>query len=172
MPTQATPTWLHFLPLAMVVAVLIFRMARPQRISLTRMWVVPIVLAGIAAFAIYGSAVLNPAPWWQIVAGLAIGAVAGIPVGLLRGAHTSVRPTDRPGVMELGTSWITAAIYIAAFGLRALVRAAMPQHGGLSAAVGDGLLAFAVAYLIASYVAIYRKYEANVATKSIAPGLP
>jgi hypothetical protein len=159
----APPVWLQFLPLIVVAVIVTIRLIRPQRISVTRMWVQPIILAAIAAWAIYAGNILNPAPVWEIAAGLGIGLVVGVPFGILRGVHTDVMPTQKPGVMRLGSSWVTALIYVAAFGGRAIVRAVMPHRGSLSGVVGDGLLAFAIAFIITSYVAIYRKYEAELA---------
>jgi hypothetical protein len=147
------------LPLLIVALLLAYRMIRPQKISVTRMWVTPIFLCALTGFAIYGTALQNPAPPLEIVAGLVIGAIAGIPFGILRGMHTDVRPTERRGVMYLGSSWVTLAIFIAAFGLRYGVRELMPQRGSLSATLGDGLLGFAVAFIVSSYVVILRKYE-------------
>jgi hypothetical protein len=54
---------------------------------------------------------------------------------------------------------VTLAIFIGAFGLRYGVRELMPQRGSLAGAVGDGLLAFAIAFIVTSYVVILRKYE-------------
>jgi hypothetical protein len=71
-----------------------------------------------------------------------------------------VRPTERRGVMYLGSSWITLAIFAAALVLRYAVRAAIPQRGSLTGTIGDALLAFAVAFIVASYAVIFRKYEA------------
>jgi len=147
------------LPLLIVAVLLAYRMMRPQKISVTRMWVTPIFLCGLTGFAIYATELQNPAPPLAIAAGLVIGAIAGIPFGILRGMHTDVRPTDRRGVMYLGSSWVTVAIFIGAFGLRYGVRELMPERGSLSAALGDGLLAFAIAFLVSSYVVIFRKYE-------------
>ncbi|MGB6517094.1 MAG: hypothetical protein WBE79_01160 [Candidatus Cybelea sp.] len=147
------------LPLVIVVVILAYRLLRPQKISVTRMWVTPIVLCALTAWVIYANQVLNPAPPLEIALGLIIGALAGIPFGILRGMHTEVRPTERRGVMYLGSSWITLIIFAAAFGLRYAIRAFMPQHGSLSATIGDGLLAFAIAFIGASYVVIFRKYE-------------
>jgi hypothetical protein len=36
--------WLQLLPLLIVVVILAIRLIRPQRISVTRMWITPIVL--------------------------------------------------------------------------------------------------------------------------------
>ena len=171
-PTTNVPAWVQFVPLAIVAIILIFRFVRPQRISVTRMWIQPIILVVLTGWVIYASEMLNPAPIWEIVVALIVGAIAGAPLGILRGMHTDVRPTDRPGVMYLGSSWITIAIFIAAFGLRTVVRSAMPHRGSLSGAVGDGLLAFAIGFIVASYVVIFRKYEAEVAGRLASPPAP
>jgi hypothetical protein len=142
-----------------VVVILAYRLLRPQKISVTRMWVTPIVLCALTAWVIYVNQALNPAPPFEIGLGLIIGALAAIPFGILRGMHTEVRPTERRGVMYLGSSWVTLIIFAGAFGLRYAIRAFMPQHGSLSATIGDGLLAFAIAFIGASYVVIFRKYE-------------
>ena len=123
------------------------------------MWIAPIVLCGVAALAIYGTERLHPVPPFEIVLGLVIGAICGIPFGILRGVHTDVRPTERRGVMYLGSSWVTVAIFLVAFGLRFGIRELMPRDSSLSGPIGDGLLAFAIAFIAASYVVIFRKYE-------------
>ncbi len=151
--------WAQLLPLVIVVAVLAIRMVRPQKISVTRMWVSPIVLCGLSVWVIYINQKLNPAPPFEIALGIAIGAILGTPLGIFRGMHTDVKPTERRGVMYLGSSWVTVAIFAAAFGLRYAVRMLMPQHGSLTGTIGDSLLVFAIAFIAASYVVIFRKYE-------------
>jgi len=123
------------------------------------MWVTPIFLCALTAWAIYANEMLNPAPPGEIALGLAIGALCGIPFGILRGRHTEVRPTERAGVMYLGSSWVTLLIFVVAFGLRYGIRELMPHRGSLSATIGDALLGFAIAFLVTSYVVIFRKYE-------------
>ncbi|MBV8530536.1 MAG: DUF1453 family protein [Candidatus Eremiobacteraeota bacterium] len=154
------PAWLQLLPLVIVVVLLAVRMVRPQRISVTRMWLTPIILCGLTAWVIYANEMLNPAPPIEIVLGLAIGGLLGIPFGALRGRHTDVRPTDRRGVMYLGSSWVTLVILLAVFGFRFVIRTLMPHRGSLAATVGDGLLAFVITYIAASYAVIFQKYEA------------
>jgi hypothetical protein len=141
-----------------VVAVLAVRLIRPQRISVARMWTAPIILCALTAWVIYLNNTLNPAPPVEIAAGLIVGALAGVPFGILRGVHTDVRPTERKGVMYLGSSWITLVIFAAAFGLRYAIRMLMPHRGSLSATIGDALLAFAIAFIAVSYYVIFRKY--------------
>jgi len=123
------------------------------------MWVTPIILCALTAWVIYLNELVNPTPPAEIVAGMVIGALAGIPFGILRGMHTEVRPTDRRGVMYLGSSWVTLAIFAAAFALRYAARAMMPHSGSLSATLGDALLAFAIGFIGATYAVIFRKYE-------------
>jgi len=123
------------------------------------MWITPILLCALTAWAIYANQLLNPAPPAEIALGLIVGAGAGIPFGLLRGMHTDVRPTDRRGVMYLGSSWVTVAIFAGAFVLRYGARTLMPHRGTLAATIGDALLAFAIAFIATSYFVIFRKYE-------------
>jgi hypothetical protein len=149
----------QLLPLGIVVVVLAIRMVRPQRISVTRLWLTPVILCALTAWVIYANQIINPAPPFEIVLGLIAGGVLGVPFGVLRGMHTDVRPTDRPGVMYLGSSWTTLLIFAAAFALRYVVRLTMPNHGALSGTIGDALLAFAITFIGVSYGVIFRKYE-------------
>ncbi len=153
------PGWVQLLPLLIVVIVLAVRMMRPQRISVTRMWVSPIILCALTAWAIYANNVLNPAPPLEIALGVVLGAIVGLPFGILRGIHTDVRPTDRKGVMYLGSSWVTIVIFAAAFGLRYAIRMVIPHRGSLNATIGDALYAFAIVFIAASYFVVFRKYE-------------
>ena len=142
-----------------VIALILYRVSRPQRISVTRMWIWVGMLMLLAAFAVYGSAVMfHPAPW-EIVVSAVLGLVLGVPLGLLRGHHTQVSATARHGVMRLGASWITALIYLAAFGGRFAVRLVLPPTSAVGNVVSDGLIFFAIGIIGATYYAVYRKYE-------------
>jgi hypothetical protein len=145
---------------AIVAILILVRASRPQRISVTRMWIQAIVLMAIGVAAIYGYQQLHPAPPWQIALGIVFGVAAGVPVGVLRGLHTQVSATEKHGVMQLGPSWITAFIYITAFGVRALLRSLVPATSSLGTLVGDGVLIFAIAIIGTTYWFVYRKYEA------------
>lgn len=162
--SQNAPVWAQLLPVVVIVAILAIRSIRPARISVTRMWITPIVFCALAGFVIYGTQQLEPAPVWEIAAGLIAGSVAGIPFGILRGTHTDVRPADRPGVMYLGSSWMTILVYLVAFGLRFAVREVMPHRGALAGVIGDALLGFAIAFIATSYIVIFRKYEVAAAS--------
>ena len=154
MPTNGT----QILIWIALIALILFRASRPQRISVTRMWIMAIILMLLGAFAIYGYEVMNPAPPWEVVLAIVLGVAAGVPVGILRGHHTQVSATDKHGVMQLGPSWITAGIYVAAFGVRALLRVLVPATSPLGTVVGDGVLIFAIAIIGTTYWYVYRKY--------------
>lgn len=166
--SPGVPWWAQALPLVVVIAILAIRFFRPQRISVTRMWVGPIVLIALTVWSIYATERMQPAPAWEVAAALVIGGALGLPFGVLRGMHTDVRPTDKRGVMYLGSSWVTIVIFLAAFGLRYGVRMIMPHRGSLSTSIGDALLAFAIAFIASSYYFIYRKYEAELAARATA----
>jgi hypothetical protein len=102
----------------------------------------------------------TPPPDWEIAAALLVGAVLGVPLGVLRGQHTDVRATERRGVMFVQSSPVIVIVWLAAFVARAALRAYMPHAQGGAALAGDGVMAFAVAALITSYYAIYTKYRA------------
>jgi hypothetical protein len=173
MQSDYTPSpWMQLIPLVIVVALLAVRSIRPQRISVTRMWTQPLILVFVAVLVIYSSEKLQPTPAWEVAVGMIIGAILGVPFGILRGIHTDVRPTDRAGVMYLGSSWITIAIFLVAFGLRSAVRLLMPHHSSLTGAVGDGALAFAISFIVVSYIMIARKYREEVAGKIASPPAP
>ena len=96
------------------------------------MWITPILLVRADGVGdLCQSTCSTRRPPLEIALGLIVGALAGIPFGILRGMHTDVRPTDRRGVMYLGSSWVTLAIFAGAFGLRYGVRMLMPQRGSL-----------------------------------------
>ncbi|MDQ2664118.1 MAG: DUF1453 family protein [Candidatus Eremiobacteraeota bacterium] len=172
---SAAPVGATVVIYVVVVAILIFRFARPQRMTVTRMWVMPIlffVLTGFSVWSTYATAAVTgivPPPVWQVVVAILLGIIVGIPLGIFRGRHTSVRATDQPGVMYLESSWITMSIWIGAFLIRAGLRyVAAGRSQSLAEAVGDGLVVFAVAAVIASYFVIYEKYRAQE-TERFAP---
>jgi len=150
----------NLLIIAVILALVLYRSVRPQRTSVPRMWIFAGILVAVAALLLYESIALFNPPLWEVIAAVVLGLAAGIPLGLLRGHHTQVSATDRHGVMQLGPSWQTAAIYIGAFGARFIIRAELPPTSKVGNVVGDGLLFFAIGIVGASYYAVYRKYEA------------
>ena len=167
-PAQQPPFATTAIIYVIVIALFVWRIARPQRMSVLRLWMMPVFLLAVTGFSIWGSAYASalagqaPPPYWEVAAVLAIGAILGIPLGFLRGRHSEVKPTDRPGVMYVHSSPVIIIVWLAAFVARAVLRAYLPHAHAGTALGGDGLMAFAMAALITSYYAIYQKYRTAV----------
>jgi len=167
-PAQQPPFATTAIIYVIVIALFVWRIARPQRMSVVRLWVMPLILLAITGFSIWGSAYASalegqaPPPGWEVAAVLLAGAILGIPLGFLRGRHSEVKPTERPGVMYVHSSPIIIIVWLGAFVARAVLRAYLPHAHSGTALGGDGLMAFAMAALITSYYAIYKKYRAAV----------
>ena len=142
-----------------LIALIVIRASRPQKISVVRLWISPILLMAVAGFAIYATERLHPTPLWEVALAVIVGLAAGIPIGALRGRHTEVHATEKHGVMRMGASWATTLLYVGAFAVRFAIRLVVPLTSPFGTAVGDGLLACAIAIIAATYVAVYRKYE-------------
>jgi hypothetical protein len=169
-PTPAL--WLRILPWVVVVMLLLVRSRRPQQMTVARLWVWPAVLVPLLGVAIYATQSVDPAPVWEIVVTLVVGTIVGLPFGTLRGHHTRVRFSERPGVFYLDSSLVTMLVVIAAFALRYVVRSLAPPGQSLAAVLGDGSLGFAFGFIVASYATIYRKYQMLVAESVAAPSPP
>lgn len=159
MSNQPQLSWLIYL---FVIGIFVWRLVRPQRISVARLFVAPVLLLAVSVLSVYFSQQLAPAPPWQIAIVLALGALAGIPLGILRGKHSDVRPTERPGVMDVRSSPFIIVVWLGAFAARSAARYFFAGSTGASI-WSDGLLAFAISALIVSYVAIYLKYQSAAA---------
>lgn len=159
MQTTQPPLETTLILYGVIALLLIWRYSRPMRMSVTRMWIGPIFLLAMTGLAIWASQRIDPVPAFSIAVALVIGFALGVPLGVLRGMHTKVRATDRPGVMYLDASWVVVAIWLGAFFLRAGLRYWLAQ-GTLAATIGDGLIAFAMGAVAVSYYVIYRKYRA------------
>lgn len=157
---HAPSFWTSILPLIVVVGILVWRNLRPQKMSLVRLFLTPLLFVVIVAMAVWGNQFTSAALPLAIAIALIVGALLGIPVGWLRGKHTAVRPSERRHVMILDASWQTMAIYLAAFGIRYLARAAFPPTSSLGSAIGDGAMAFAGSTIVVAYYIIYRKFKA------------
>jgi membrane protein CcdC involved in cytochrome C biogenesis len=143
---------------AIVGAIVLFRYSRPMKMSLTRLFIAPVVFLALTVLSIYGTQMVDPAPAWQVAAAVAVGLVFGVPLGIAMSAHRTVRRTEKAHVMFVDSSWLTAAIWLGAFILKAFVRSIIPA-GAEATIVGDGLLLFGMSALLTSYVVIYRKFR-------------
>lgn len=148
-------TLVTFLVFALVI---VFRFMRPQRMTASRLWIGPVVMILLTGFVAL-STVEAHAPLGAVALAMAIGVVAGVPFGLLRGRHSIVRKTDNPKVLMVEPSIIPLLIWLAAFGLRFAIRAFVPNAGPGALAASDGFLAFAVASVIAARYVIAQKFQ-------------
>lgn len=142
-----------------IAAIVLFRYSRPMKMSMTRLFITPIVFLLMTVMAIWTSEQVNPAPAVWITAAVVIGLVLGVPLGIAMSSHRIVRRTEKPHVMYVEPSWITAVIWIGAFILRAALRLLLPP-GIMATIVGDGLVVFGISAILASYWVIYRKFRA------------
>lgn len=144
--------------LIVVAAIVYFRFLRPVRLRASRLWIGPSILLVLTALLAWGSYEGNVSPV-EISAALVIGAVLGIPFGLLRGRHTRVRRTEHPHVLIVEPSIIPLAIWFVAFAGRATLRIFLPHAGPQALAASDGFLAFAVASLVGARLVIAQKFR-------------
>jgi ABC-type proline/glycine betaine transport system permease subunit len=142
-----------------IAAFVLFRYSRPMKMSVVRLFVAPVIFLAMTVIAIWAGQQTQPAPAWIIAAAVAIGIVFGVPLGLAMSAHRTVRRTEKPHVMYVDPSWITAAIWVGAFILRAAIRLLLPVSA-LGTIVGDGLLLFGISAVVTSYWVLYRKFRA------------
>lgn len=143
--------------LLVLAVIIVVRFMRPIRMRAARLWVSPVILAALSLLIIGGSA-MTTAPA-AIAVALFLGFAFGGPFGILRGRHTDVRKTEHPGVLLVAPSIVPLIIWLVAYGARFAVRAFLPDAGVSAQAATDGLLAFAVASVIASRFVIAQKFR-------------
>ena len=140
-----------------VIALFVWRMMRPMRVSVARIWVRPAMLVVFSAVAIWAEQMTAPVPVWEVAAIVLIGALIGIPLGVLRGRHSEVKATEQPGVYYVHSSPFIVLVWLAAFVARGAIRYFVPAaaHGATVWTVG--LLAFATAAIFASAFIVHDK---------------
>ena len=157
---HAQPSVWNQLAIYVVIAgIVLFRYTRPMKMSIARLFIAPVVFLALTVVSIWASQQLNPAPAWAIAAAVVLGVVFGVPLGIGMSAHRIVRRTEKPHIMYVEPSWVTAVIWIGAFILRAVIRLLLPP-GLVATVVGDGLVLFGISAIVASYFVIYRKFRA------------
>jgi len=143
----------------LIAAFVLFRYSRPMKMSITRLFVAPAIFLMLTVTAIWGGQITHPGAAWAVAAAIVAGIVLGIPLGVAMSGHRIVRRTERPHVMYVDPSWITAAIWVGAFILRSVIRVLLPASA-LGTIVGDGVLLFGISAVLTSYWVIYRKFRA------------
>lgn len=157
---QQPPVLMNLIIYVVIAAFVLFRYSRPMKMSLTRLFVAPVVFVAITAFAIWGGQQTHhPASGPAVAAAVVIGIAFGMPLGLVMSAHRVVRRTEKPHVMYVDPSWLTAAIWVGALVLRTGIRMMLPLSA-FGTMVGDGLLLFGISAVVTSYWVLYRKFRA------------
>jgi hypothetical protein len=150
-----------------VVALLVLRNSRPQKMTVSRFWILPAIVVFLTIFVIVSTAAVEPGV--LLAGGIAsvIGIALGIPLGLARGHHSKVRLGDRPGTLYVDPSLVVTLIWLGAFAVRYAVRSFLPNAGSIALGATDGLLLFAVTSVIVARIVIFRKYEALRANQPV-----
>ena len=160
MPEGAQQTSFSLLIYVVVIALFVWRMMRPTRVSFARIWVRPALLILFCALAVYSEQNTSPTPPLLLAAVLAAGALLGSPLGVLRGRHSEVRATDRPGIYYVHSSPLITIVWLLAFVARAGIRYFIPgaAHGATIWTIG--LLSFATAAIAVSAFIVHQKLQA------------
>ena len=157
---QQPPVVMNLVIYVAIGAFVLFRYSRPMKMSVTRLFVAPVIFLVMTFFAIWATQQQpHAAPGWAIGPAIGVGVALGVPLGLVMSLHRTVRRTDKPHVMYVDPSWITAAIWVGAFILRAGIRMLLPASA-LGTVVGDGLLLLGISAVVTSYWVLYRKFRA------------
>ncbi|MGR4064495.1 MAG: hypothetical protein ACLQPV_03515 [Vulcanimicrobiaceae bacterium] len=162
MDSTPHPSWITGLLILGVVAALVFRNMRPQKMTVSRFWISPAILVALTATVLWAGEQLTPPPLGLVVLSIGIGVVAGIPLGIARGHHSNVRPGETAGTLYVDPSPVVMAIWLIAFAFKYAVRFLLPAAGPVAAAATDGFMVFAVTSVLVARVVIFRKYETMV----------
>lgn len=143
-----------------VIAFFVWRMMRPTRISVARIWSRPIILLIITAVFIWAEQRVAPAPPLLVAAIALGGAVFGIPFGIIRGHNSEVKSTDRPGIYYVHSSPLVIVVWLIALVGRAAIRYAVPHANHGATIWSFGLLTFATSTIVVSAFLIHQKLAA------------
>ena len=144
-----------------VLALVVYRNSRPQRMTVARFWILPGIVVLMTAFLMWST--LAASVPGVLVAGLiasVVGVALGIPVGIARGHHSNVKLGTSPGTFIVEPSIVVMLIWIGAFAVRYAVRLLLPNAGAMTLAATDGLVLFAVTSVLVARIVIFRKYLA------------
>jgi hypothetical protein len=162
MPTHFNPT--SVLLYLAVLGLIIYRQSRPQRMSVGRFWIFPVLVVVLTAWMMWAT-LAAPIPGVVLAGSISalVGLILGIPLGIARGHHSQVRLCERPGVFFVDPSLIVSLIWLGAFVVRFIVRMYVPTAGPVALGLTDGLVVFAVTSVITARLIIFRKYQALAA---------
>lgn|GEM_PF-1789886 len=148
-----------------MAAFIVFRNMRPQKLNMSRLWILPGILVLLSAFVIFGATYaqyangVDTSPVWELIVAVAIGVVLGVPLGLARGHASKVRLSEKKGILIVEPSIVVMLIWLAAFALKYGLRAILPHAGPGLIVVSDGFLAFAVASVVTVRYVLFQKFK-------------
>jgi hypothetical protein len=151
-----------------VLAVVILRNARTQKMTVSRFWILPVIILAVTVLGLWSSIAEEHADIVAAIIAAAIGIVLGIPLGIARGHHSKVRLGDAPGTLYVDPSLVVTLIWLAAFAIKYGLRAFLPDAGPIAVAASDGFLFFGVSSVLVARLVIFRKYETLRAGQAVA----
>jgi len=138
--------YLAYLIPVLVLAMVLRRSLRSQRLKVDRLWVIPVL------FVVAAVAVLTQAPPRDpaMIAVLAVVTLAGAGIGWQRGRLTRINLDPETGILTSKASPAAVVLILAIFGLRYGLNAWLlqnPHKGALAVDAADALLLFGVGAL-------------------------
>jgi hypothetical protein len=122
MPTSSSQTaWITIAFVALIVLRFLFRELRERRVRTRTIFLIPVIIGGLAIWFAYLTATLAPSALPSLPIAVAAALVVGGGLGLAIAHFTTVR-TGPPGFIYLRGSWITVAIWVGALLLRMVGR--------------------------------------------------
>jgi hypothetical protein len=138
--------YLAYLLPVLVLAMVLRRSLRSQRLKVDRLWVIPVLLVIAAVSVLSQAPPTDPA----MIAVLAVVTLAGAGIGWQRGRLTRINLDPDTGILTSKASPAAVVLILAIFGLRYGLNAWLaenPYKGALAVEVADALLLFGVGVL-------------------------
>jgi hypothetical protein len=146
--------FLPYLVPLLVVALLLRRSLRAQKLNPNRMWIRPVIFTVLAITALAA----GPVPGLLVIAAYVLAAAVGAGLGYLRAHHQKLSIDPQTGAISSQATIVGTLIIFGLFIVRIGVKVAFPQVAagshvrGEVAQVTNGLLIFMVAMLIAQWI--------------------
>ena len=150
MPNSYIPYLIAVFVLAMVVR----RSLRGQRLKVDRLWVIPVLLIVAAVMTIVQSPPQDPA----MILALVLAALAGAGVGWQRGRLTRINLDPDTGVLTSKASPAAVLLIVAVFAVRYGLRFWLtqnPHKGGQALVATDALLLFGVGMIAVARIEMW-----------------
>jgi hypothetical protein len=143
----------------LLVGVLLVLQMRKRRVSIRRLWLIPVVVVVLTCATIVTKPPADLVSWGWL--GLAL--VAGLVIGVTRVALVDVRSVDpAAGVLQVQSTQLGVLLWLGVFAARAIIRQVVgrsdPQASIVEVVVAS-MLMFSVGNVVANAAATYRAYD-------------